>query len=147
MNEPRGRPFGKGNTLGRGRPKGSHNKAASPGLQLLDDFAVPLMRKCISLALHGDPGPMRMCMDRMFPVRRDAPIRMKMPKITSLLDIAGAAEVVTQDIAHGRITPTEGEKVMNVLEIRSGIIVNGPFESRVAELEADRVDKSLPRAA
>jgi hypothetical protein len=39
-----------------------------------------------------------------------------------------AAEKVTQGIVRGKITPTDGEKVMNVLEIRSRFIEKGDFE-------------------
>jgi hypothetical protein len=37
MNKVRGRPFEPGNKLGRGRPKGSRNKAKSPGQDLLQE--------------------------------------------------------------------------------------------------------------
>ena len=39
-NKVRGRPFAPGNTLGRGRPRGSRNKA-KPGQTLLDEYAPP----------------------------------------------------------------------------------------------------------
>lgn len=75
MSKPRGRPFAPGNTLGRGRPKGSRNKAQSPGQDLLDEYAPHLVRKCISMAMQGDPGALRICMDRISPPRKNASIR------------------------------------------------------------------------
>ena len=66
MKEPRGRPFAAGNTAGRGRPKGSRNKASSVGQDLLDRFAPHLMGKCIERALKSDDrSAMRICMDRI----------------------------------------------------------------------------------
>jgi hypothetical protein len=76
MNTPRGRPFPPGNTLGRGRPKGSRNKTKAPGQQLLEDNAELLARKCLVLAMQGDRSAMRLCMERILPARRDTSIRM-----------------------------------------------------------------------
>ena len=74
MNKVRGRPFEPGNTLGRGRPKGSRNKSKSPGQDLFDEYGEHLIRKIISLGLMGDTNALRICMDRVSPARRDAVI-------------------------------------------------------------------------
>jgi hypothetical protein len=137
MNEPRGRPFAPGNTLGRGRPTGSRNKAHSPGQDLLDRFTHHLVSKCIDLAMKGDRSAMRVCMERISPARRDAPIRLSLPSIRTIQDLDKAAEKVTQAIRRGRITPSAGEKLMNVFEIRTRIIEKGDFERRVEKLEED----------
>src|SRR5664279_2432262 len=105
MSEPRGRPFAAGNTLGRGRPKGSRNKGKSPGQQLLEEYAEPLVRKCISLTGQGDKSAMRLCMERILPARRDASIRLRLPPIGTAQDVDRAAEKVTQETGRGRITP------------------------------------------
>jgi hypothetical protein len=51
----RGRPFEPGNTLGRGRPKGSRNKKKEDGWKILAEYHPSLMRKYVSLGLIGDP--------------------------------------------------------------------------------------------
>jgi hypothetical protein len=137
MNEPRGRPFAPGNTLGRGRPTGSRNKANSPAQDLLDKYTPHLVSKCIDLAMKGDRSAMRVCMERISPARRDAPIRMSLPSIRTVQDVDKAADKVTQAIRRGAITPSDGEKLMNIFEIRGRIIEKGDFESRVEKLEKD----------
>ena len=47
----RAQTFEPGNTMGRGRPKGSRNKSKSPGQDLFDEYAEHLIRKGIALAL------------------------------------------------------------------------------------------------
>jgi hypothetical protein len=148
MNKPRGQPFSPGNTLGRGRPKGSPNKAKAPGLEMLNQYSPHLLRKCISLAMQGDRSAMRMCMDRFLPARRDAAIRMSLPKIRTAQDLDQAAEQVTQAMRRGGITPTEAETIMNIFELRSRFIEKSQFEVRVEKLEASMATvNKLPRAA
>src|SRR3954470_12737376 len=122
MNKARGRPFAPGNTAGRGRAKGSRNKPKSPGQDLLEEYAPHLMRKCVALGLQGDRSALRLCIERIFPAQSDACIRMSLPRIKTARDVDKAAEKVTQAIGRGKITPSEGGKMMNILESRSRII-------------------------
>jgi predicted DNA-binding protein (UPF0251 family) len=148
MNKPRGRPFEPGNTAGRGRPKGSRNAPKPPGQELLDEFAPHITRKCISIALQGDRVALRLCMERISPARQDACIQMNLPRIKKAEDLEKAAEKVTQNVGRGKITPIEGEKVMNILQIRSRLIETGQLENRVEKLEEERVvPPALPWAA
>jgi hypothetical protein len=148
MSEPRGRPFLAGNKMGRGRPRGSLNKSSSPGQDVLNEYAAKLMLKCISMAGQGDIGAMRLCLERILPVRRDALVRVSLPRIGTAQDVNKAAEKVMQGMGRGKITATDGEKMMNVLQMRSHIIDSVKVESRIAELEesVDAADKR-PRAA
>jgi hypothetical protein len=147
MNHPRGRPFQPGNTLGRGRPKGSRNRSKSPAQELLDEYAPHLTRKCIAQALEGDRSAMRLCMERASPVRRGACITLSLPAIKTAGDVDKAAEKVTQAILRGKIAPTEGSVLMNILESRSRIIERGQWESRLEKLEEKVATADLPRAA
>jgi hypothetical protein len=148
MNQPRGRPFAPGNKQGRGRPKGSPNKARSRGEDLLEEYAPHLVRKCIALALQGERSAMRICMERISPARRDALIRMSLPKIGTAQDVDKAAETVMQGIGRGVITPADGEKMMNIFEMRSRIIGDVQVESRITKLEESMAAASKdPRAA
>ena len=146
MKKARGRPFPPGNTLGRGRPKGSRNKAKSPGQDLLDEYAPHLMRKCIALAMQGDRSAMRICMERISPARRGACITMNLPAIRTAQDVDKAAEKVTQAIRRGELTPTEGSTMMNLLESRSRVMERGQMESRLENLEEKMAtNKMRPR--
>ena len=135
MNEPRGRPFEPGNKFGKGRPKGSRNKGKAEQQKILEEYAAPLMRKCVVLALKGDRTALRLCIDRVSPVRRDAPVSIRMPRIRSAGDIVAAAQQVTRSMAKGMLSPGEGEKMMNVLESQSRVIDNAVTESRIEKLE------------
>ena len=147
MNKVRGRPFEPGNKLGRGRPKGSRNRAKSPGQDLFDEYTQHLIRKVIAQALQGEPSAMRICMARISPARLDAFIRMSLPPIKTAGDVDKAAEKVTQALGRGKITPTEGGKVMNILAGRSKIIETVLLDGRIAKLEETIDPGDIPLAA
>jgi predicted DNA-binding protein (UPF0251 family) len=122
------------------------NKTQSPAQDVMAEYGLHLVRKCVSMALNGDPRAMRMCMDRVSPAPQDACIRMSLPPITTAQDVDRAAEKVTQAIQRGKITPAEGGKMMNILESRSRIIEKVHLEPRVEKLE-EMANANLPRAA
>jgi len=147
MSKPRGRPFPTGNKIGKGRPQGSRNKPKAPGQTLLDEYVLPLMGKCISMAMQGDRSAMRMCMERVNPTRQGASIRMSLPAIKTAGDIDNAAEKVTQAVRRGNITPAEGGIMMNLLESRSRVIEKVKTESRLEKLEEHMAAFQIDAAA
>jgi hypothetical protein len=148
MNKARGRPFEPGNKLGRGRPRGSRNKAKSPGQDLLDEYAPHLTRKCIAQAMQGEPSAMRICMARISPARPDAVIQMNLPAIRKAEDLDKAAEKVTQGLRRGKITPVEAGRVMNILEGRLKILETVELAERIKKVEEKiAAAEGLPRAA
>jgi hypothetical protein len=70
-------------------------------------------------SLAGDRGALRLCRERISPARRGTCIRLNLPSIRSAQDLNQAAERVAQAIKKGKVTPGEGETLMNILEIRS----------------------------
>jgi hypothetical protein len=54
--------------------------------------------------------------------RDSSPIRMTMPKTRTLQDLGKAAANVMQLVARGKLTPAEGETMMNLVESQSVII-------------------------
>jgi hypothetical protein len=134
--------------MGQGRPKGSRNKSSSPGQDVLNQYAERLVLKCISMAGQGDVGAMRLCMERILPVRRDALVKVSLPRIGTAQEVNKAAEKVTQVMGRGKITPTDAEKMMNVIQMRSQIIDSVVGEGRLAKVEKMmKTDSRRRRAA
>ena len=87
MSNVRGRPFQPGNQYGRGRPKGSRNKSTPAAQQLLEQYSEPIMRKCIAQALGGDVRALKLCLERVTPVRRNSLVKVNLPAIESAKDL------------------------------------------------------------
>ncbi len=116
MNGVRGRPFEPGNQFGRGRPKGSRNKSTLISQKLLEKYSEPLMRKCIAQALGGDIRALKLCLERVSPIRDNGLVKFNLPPIESAKDLAPRFQSVLAAIKDGKITPIEGESVTNILD-------------------------------
>jgi hypothetical protein len=135
MSQPRGRPFEPGNTFGRGRPKGSPNKITKKMQAMLCNYSEPLLGKCIAMALKGDRSALKMCVERLFPARRDGLVQMPRLAVQTAADIEASSERVLQAISRSQITPTEGETISRILEERRRVIETVALEARIQELE------------
>ena len=99
--------FAKGNP-GGGRRKGDHNKASIAVESLLDGQLEELTQKAIQRALEGDVAALRLCLERIAPPRKDAPIVFDTPKVEKPEDAVKAAAAVVQAVAEGELSQSEG---------------------------------------
>lgn len=128
----RGKPFQPGNP---GRVPGSRNKATVAAAALLDGDAEALTRKAIELGLEGDTVALRLCLERLVPPRKDAPITIELPPINTAADVVTASAAVLGAVGAGEISPDEAGRVMALLTAHKNIVETGDLERRIAELE------------
>jgi len=127
--------FGPGNP---GKPKGTRHKATQAALALLDGEAEALTRQAVTLALGGDTTALRLCLERIAPPRRDAPVTFDLPPMETARDAAKAAGAVLGAVADGDLTPTEGAHIMALVETYRRTLETTELEARLAALEAVR---------
>lgn len=125
--------FGPGNP---GKPKGTRHKATQAALALLDGEAEALTRKAVELALAGDGAALRLCLERIAPPRRDAPVSFDLPPMQSAADAAKAAGAVLDAVALGDLTPQEGAHIMALVETYRRTLETTEMEARVTALES-----------
>jgi hypothetical protein len=133
----RGVPFQPGNTLGRGRPKGSRNRSTMAALELLREHSDVVVRKCIAEALRGNKMAMKLCMDRIVPARRDPPVKLTLPPVNTAAEVANALNVVLRAISSGRLTPEEGLTISDILETKRRSIETAEQEERILALQSN----------
>ena len=124
--------FGPGNP---GKPKGTRHKATVAALALLDGEAEALTRQAVTMALEGDGAALRLCLERIAPPRRDAPVTFDLPRMETARDAATAAGAVLEAVALGDLTPTEGAHIMALVETYRRTLETTELEARVAALE------------
>ncbi len=127
-----GKPFAIGNP---GRPKGSLNKTTMAVQSLLDGQAQALTQKAIGLALEGDMMAIRICLDRISPIRKSRPISINLPDTKNARGVAEAQTVVVQAVGDGEITPEEAHVLSSILEARRKSIETADHEARLNKLE------------
>ena len=124
--------FGTGNP---GKPKGTRHKATQAALALLDGEAEALTRQAVTLALGGDTTALRLCLERIAPPRRDAPVTFDLPPMETARDAAKAAGAVLGAVAEGELTPGEGAALMALVEGFRRTLETTELEARLAALE------------
>jgi hypothetical protein len=118
-----------------GRPRGARHKTTLAIQALLDGEADGLTRKAVELALAGDVTALRMCLDRVAPVRKDAPVTFALPAMACARDAAKAAGAVLGAVSEGDLTPAEGAHVMALVEAYRRTFETTELEARLTALE------------
>ena len=118
-----------------GKPRGTRHRATHAALALLDGEAEALTRQAVTMAMGGDGAALRLCLERIAPPRKDAPVAFTLPPMKSARDAAQAAAAVLAAVAEGDLTPTEGAHVMGLVETYRRTLETSELEVRVAALE------------
>jgi hypothetical protein len=124
--------FIKGNP---GRPKGSRHKTTLAIQALLDGEGEALTRKAVEMALAGDGTALRLCLERIAPARKDAPVAFDMPRMKTTRDAVKAAGAVIDAVAAGELTPSEGAHIMALVDTFRRTLETTELEARVMALE------------
>jgi hypothetical protein len=131
----RGKPFEPGNTAGRGRPKGSRNWATLERETLLNEYATPLIKKCVTEALKGERSALRLCVERLVAPARHQTAAFKMHSIRSASDLPRASTAVLKAASDGVLSVQEAQGFMQLLEQHRRILESNHLASRIEALE------------
>ena len=118
-----------------GRPRGARNRSTLALEALLDGEAEAITRKAIALAKEGDIAAIRLCLDRITPVRRDRPVMFDLPIVEAAADLPKATNALLQAVASGELTPSEASDIGKAVEAHVRAIELTDVQARLAKLE------------
>lgn len=119
-----------------GRPQGSRHRATQAALALLDGDAEALTRKAVEMALEGDSAALRLCIERIAPPRKEAPVEFALPVMASAQDATTAAAAIIAAVANAELTPAEGSHVMALVDAYRRTLESAEMDARLKELES-----------
>lgn len=119
----------------KGKPKGARNRTTLLAESLLEGEAEALIRKAVQLALEGDQLCLRICLERIAPVKKDAPIRVELPDVAAVADIPKLLSAITTSIREGAITPSETGALIGLTNVFRKSLETVELETRIAVLE------------
>jgi hypothetical protein len=123
-----------------GRPTGARNRSTLMLEELLEEEGTRLMRIVIQQALKGDSRAQRLCLERIYPPRRERLIDLTLPDVKTAGDASAALSLILSAVGNGQVTPVEGEILTGMVETHKRVIQADGLERRVAELE-ERLQK------
>jgi hypothetical protein len=68
------------------------------------------------MALGGDTIALRLCLDRIYPARRDRPVKFALPPITSARDAADISAAVAVAVSNGDLTLSEAAEFAKLID-------------------------------
>ncbi len=124
----------------KGRPEGSRHKATLAAEVLLEGETGKLTRKAVDMALGGDMIAMRLCLDRVFPVRKGRPTVFPLPPTGTAPELAKAMAEVVRGTSEGELTIDEATGIAQVLEAQRKTIELSDLEARIAAIETKQAN-------
>ena len=118
-----------------GKKPGTRNRATRALEELLEGQGEALTQKAIDMALAGDTVALKICIDRIYPARKDRPVTFALPPITSARDAADIAAAVAEAVAAGQVTPSEAAEIGKVIEIYVKAYQTAELDDRNVRLE------------
>ncbi len=119
----------------KGPPRGYRHKATQAAMALLDGDAEALTRKTVDLALEGDVTALRLCLERLIPARREAPVDLGLPPLSKVSDLPGILARLLEAAASGEATPGEALKLAGVVSGYVKAVELTEIEERIRALE------------
>ncbi|MDM8545171.1 DUF5681 domain-containing protein [Candidatus Venteria ishoeyi] len=128
-------PFQKGQSGNpSGRPPGIQDKRAALR-DLLDPHADELVKQAVKMALEGDTAALKLCLDRLIPPMKTAPVNIPGLAVGSLAE-RGAA--VLDALGGGEIEPAQGAVLLSALQSQARIVEVSEIIERLEVLENER---------
>jgi hypothetical protein len=100
----------------------------------LDGEAEALVRKVVQLALEGDLTCLRICLERLVPPKKEAPIEIDLPEIGAIADMPKFFAALMAKLGEG-ITPSEARTVIDLAEVVCKSLGMKELEERISALE------------
>src|SRR5829696_2365704 len=132
---PQCRVHGVANT-GRKQAGAWRSTAARVAESLMEGEAEAITRKAIELAKEGDGPALRLCMDRIYPPRRDRPVRFRLPSLDKAEDAVAAHAAIVAGVAIGDLTPSEAGDLARLVDNYTRAVEATDIQTRLARLEA-----------
>jgi hypothetical protein len=113
----RGRPFKKGQSGNpAGKPPGTRHRVTQMVEALIENKAEALTERALQNALAGDGMLLKALLDRLAPPRKERPVTVDLPRLTSPADAPAIAAALLERAASGELTPSEAAGLASLLE-------------------------------
>ena len=138
----RGRPFAHGQSGNpAGKPRGARNKVTVAIESLMGKYGEQVAARMVKRAADGDVGAARLILDRIAPVRRGRPVRLKLPNIEGAVSVMAAQASLLNEVARGNLTPEEAESVSAMLGAYLKTVETVDIDRRLRDVENNVTDR------
>jgi hypothetical protein len=108
---------------------------------LLEGQAQALTQKAVEMALAGDTVALRICIERICPIRRDRPVSFELPAVTCARDAADISAAVMAAVSNGNITLSEAAEISKLIDSYVKAYQTAELNDRVVCVERMSTDE------
>jgi hypothetical protein len=138
----RGRPFVRGQSGNpTGKPRGLRNKVTVAVEGLMGQYVHQVTARVIERASKGDMVAARLILDRVVPIRRGRPVRLKLPDIVDAASVMVAQALLVSAVATGNLTPEEAEPLSSMLSTYLKTVETVDIDRRLRDVENKMTDR------
>ncbi len=119
-----------------GRRRGSRNKSSIRMQEMLEQKAEQLVDKLLEMAIGGNIGALRLCLDRLGPARGNEAILCELPPLAKAGDAVAATAAIASAAVAGDVTADQAAKLAKVIALYVNTLEAHDFERRLAKLES-----------
>jgi hypothetical protein len=126
-----------------GRPLGSLNKRSIVA-ELMDDGGEEIINHILKLARAGDRLMLRVCLERLLPRAKHAPVAFPLPKVSNPAEALAALGTIVQGVSDGELAPIDAAQLAITMRMFSQVAADTDHEARIKSLEgaAAQLEKS-----
>jgi len=129
-----------------GKKPGTCNRATRALEELLEGQGLALTQKAVDMALAGDTVALKICIDRIFPPRKDRPMTFALPPINTARDAADVMSSIMNAVAAGQLTPADASELSKVVACTVKSFEAAEFADSLASID-QLTDAQLLRIA
>jgi len=118
-----------------GKPPGARHRVTQLVEALIENKAEALTERALQNALAGDGMLLKALLDRLAPPRKDRPIMVDLPRLTSPADAPVIAAALLEKAAAGELAPAEAAGLAGLLESYRRQSELADIEARLTALE------------
>lgn len=124
----------------KGRPPGVRHKTTQLAEKLMAADVEKVVNSVIQAAIAGDMTASRLVLERLVPVRKDAPLSIDLGPIKSLDDVARGMATIVEAVASSELAPSEGAAVASLLQGYSQSLEAADLDRRLGAIETRLMD-------
>jgi hypothetical protein len=121
-----------------GKKPGTRNRATAIAEAVLEKDVEAIAKVVTKAAKGGDLQAARLVLERLVPPRRERPLSIDLPDVTTTADVAKAQAAILAHVGAGDILPSEATALSAIVEQRRKALESEELERRIAALEGKK---------
>ena len=102
---------------------------------LLDGEAEALTRKAVELALEGNMQALKLCIERLVPMKKERALAIELPVIEAVAELPRLTSAILAAVGRGELEPGQAAALASLVANHGKVLELTELEKRISALE------------